>query len=87
MAHLERSFADPDHRLPGGESAAEATLRAGRALDAIAARHPGQTVVAAGHGNLIALALRAHDPSVGFAFWRAMPMPAVFELSLGSVSL
>lgn len=26
MAHLERSFADPDHRLPGGESAAEATM-------------------------------------------------------------
>jgi 2,3-bisphosphoglycerate-dependent phosphoglycerate mutase len=50
------------------------------ALDRIAADHPGRTVAVASHGNLIALALHRHDPSIGFEFWRSMPMPAVYAL-------
>jgi hypothetical protein len=32
------------------------------------------------HGNLIALALNAFTPGVGYAFWESIPMPAVFML-------
>ena len=46
----------------------------------VAARHAGGTVILASHGNLIALALDAFMPSVDYAFWKSMPMPAVFTL-------
>ena len=48
-------------------------------------RHGGDTVVAASHGNLIALALHARAPErVGFDLWRSMPMPAVYRLESGT---
>jgi 2,3-bisphosphoglycerate-dependent phosphoglycerate mutase len=74
------SWADPDHALPGGESGAIAQTRVLRVLGEIATRHRGETVAVASHGNLIALALAANDPSIGFDFWRSMPMPAVYRL-------
>ena len=45
-------------------------------------------IVAASHGNLVALALHAIAPDqVDFAFWAAMPTPAVYVLGGdGSVS-
>jgi len=49
-------------------------------LDDVANRNRGQTVVCASHGNLLALALRRHDPAIGFEFWRGMPMPAVYRM-------
>jgi hypothetical protein len=32
------------------------------------------------HGNLIALALNAFVPSIGFDFWAAIPLPAVYRI-------
>jgi 2,3-bisphosphoglycerate-dependent phosphoglycerate mutase len=46
----------------------------------VAARHSGGTVILASHGNLIALTLNAFMPSVDYAFWESIPMPAVFRL-------
>jgi 2,3-bisphosphoglycerate-dependent phosphoglycerate mutase len=80
--HCRRGWRDFDARLPGGESSRTAQRRVGEALDRIAADHRGQTVAVASHGNLIALALHRHDPSIGFEFWRSMPMPAVYPLDL-----
>jgi 2,3-bisphosphoglycerate-dependent phosphoglycerate mutase len=80
LAALQRSFEDPDYALPGGESSRQAGERVGAVVDGVAARHRGQTVVCASHGNLLALALRRRDPALGFEFWRSMPMPAVYRM-------
>jgi 2,3-bisphosphoglycerate-dependent phosphoglycerate mutase len=80
--HVRRGWSDLDHALPGGESSRGAQARVGAVLRDLAARHPDATIAAASHGNLIALALHAHDPSIGFDFWRAMPMPAVYPIDL-----
>jgi 2,3-bisphosphoglycerate-dependent phosphoglycerate mutase len=82
--HCRRSFADADYTLPGGESGREAGARIGAVLRSLATRHPGQTVAAASHGNLIALALQARDPAYGFDAWREMPMPAVHRLDVSA---
>jgi 2,3-bisphosphoglycerate-dependent phosphoglycerate mutase len=79
---VRRSWDDFDHALPGSESSRGAQARAERVLAGLAARHPGQTIVAASHGNLIALALSARDEAVGFEFWDAMEMPAVYEVEI-----
>jgi broad specificity phosphatase PhoE len=51
-----------------------------RVLDTIAPRHSSGTVILASHGSLIALALHAFMPIVGYEFWESLPMPAVFTL-------
>ena len=81
LDHVRRSFAEPDYAIAGGESSRAAQRRVADVLAQIAARHPDETVVAGSHGNLIALALQLDDPSVGFEFWKAMPMPAVYAVS------
>jgi 2,3-bisphosphoglycerate-dependent phosphoglycerate mutase len=80
LAHVHRSFADDDHCLPGGESSRVARARVGAVLDDLEQRHPGETLAAASHGDLIALALQLHDPAVGFELWQSMPMPAVYPV-------
>ena len=59
----------PHAPIPGGESPLELTARARAALDAIAARHHGQTVVVVSHGGTISALLgklqeRAEIPSL-----------------------
>lgn len=78
---VRRTWDDLDYALPGGESSRAAQERAGRVLAGLASRHPGETIVAASHGNLIALALNARDATFGFGRWEAMPMPALYELA------
>ncbi len=78
---LERSWADPDYALPGGESGRAAQRRALGVLDLLRARHPdGGRILVASHGNLISLVLQAMEPGVDVAFHLAMPMPALYHL-------
>jgi|ERR1700722_13776352 len=78
--HLRRSWEDFDYAPPGGESGRVAQARVVRVLDTIASRHLSGIVILASHGNLIALALHAFMPNVGYEFWESIPMPAVFTL-------
>jgi len=80
-AHLRRSWEDFDYAAPGAESGREAQARVVQVLDAIASRHSAGTVVVASHGNLIALALHAFMPGIGYESWESIPMPAVFKLT------
>ena len=69
-------------RLPDGESSRVAQAASRAAPWSIAGRHPGATIAAVSHGNLIALVLNAHDPTIGFELWDAMPMPALYEIEV-----
>jgi 2,3-bisphosphoglycerate-dependent phosphoglycerate mutase len=80
--HLEavrRSWTDFDWHLARGESNRVAQARGVRVLRQILERHPDQTVVLGGHGQLMALTANAFDARVDFDFWRALSMPAVLE--------
>ena len=81
--HLERTWLDDGHRLPDGESSAQAAERVNRVVAAAERAAGDGTVVLASHGNLIALALRTIHPAVDMAFWEAIPMPAVYRLAGG----
>jgi broad specificity phosphatase PhoE len=65
-------------RFPGGESLADVAARTERALLAIAARHPGATVVVVSHGGPIRAAL---------ALAAGRPLAAAFELEVGHRSV
>jgi 2,3-bisphosphoglycerate-dependent phosphoglycerate mutase len=82
QVHLERSFADLDLALPGGESSRAAMIRAVAALDAAALDgHPCIALVT--HGNLMALLLKHVDPRVGFPEWKQLANPDVYTLRPG----
>jgi 2,3-bisphosphoglycerate-dependent phosphoglycerate mutase len=76
---VQRSFSDPDFRVPGGESGREVLERAWKALDEILSRGHSLPAVAS-HGQLIALVLHSIDPRFGFAGWEALSNPDVHLL-------
>ncbi len=86
-AAVRGSWEEPDRAKAGGEPNRTAQARGRAALLDIAARHPGESVVVATHGNLFALALGALDPAVGFEFWRGLTVPDVYEITLDGTRL
>jgi 2,3-bisphosphoglycerate-dependent phosphoglycerate mutase len=79
--HVQRAWEDFSYALPGGESHAVAKARMVAAIRELLARHPCETVVAASHGTVIALALHhLHPGRVDVEFWEQIPMPAVFRI-------
>jgi broad specificity phosphatase PhoE len=81
---VRRTWDDLDYALPSGESSRTAQIRAAGVLSVLAERHPGATIAAVSHGNLIALALYGRDPSMGFELWDGMPMPALYEIDVSA---
>jgi 2,3-bisphosphoglycerate-dependent phosphoglycerate mutase len=81
LDHMRRSFAEPNYRALGGESLNQAQSRAVAALaDIAAAGHRLPAVIS--HGNLIASVLRSMDAGFGFAQWRDLRNPDLFEVEL-----
>jgi 2,3-bisphosphoglycerate-dependent phosphoglycerate mutase len=80
-SHLERGFAEDDYALDGGETSRDAQRRGMGMLDLLRLRHAnGGRILVASHSALITLILRSLGPEVGYAFWEAMPYPAVYWL-------
>ena len=78
--HLVRAWQNFDYALPGCESGKMCQTRVRQALQTLAQAHVGQTVVAASHGNAIALFLNALDATFGFERWQAMKTPDLFAI-------
>ena len=81
LEELERSWADFDRTLPGGESSRACQSRVVRGMTEIGDATPASTVAVCSHGNAIALFLNSLDPSFGFGDWRKMRNPHVFRLA------
>ena len=74
---LRHSFADPDLRGPGGESAREALERAWAAsTELLQSRCELPAIVT--HGNLMSLALNSIDESFGYEGWVNLTNPDVY---------
>ena len=80
---LAHTWADFDWAPPGGETSAVVQARVNAALLSLAAAHPGETIVAASHGNAIALFLNSIDPSFGFDEWKDLRNPDLFLIPYG----
>jgi 2,3-bisphosphoglycerate-dependent phosphoglycerate mutase len=79
-AAVRQTWEDPAFAHPGGEPNTAAQRRGVAVVQRLLARHPGQQLVIATHGNLMALVLQHFDPGVNYAFWQALTMPDVYEL-------
>ncbi|WP_233442488.1 histidine phosphatase family protein [Lentzea atacamensis] len=75
------SWAHPGSAYGDGESLDELTVRAGKALARMAAAYPDATVVVGSHGTFLSRALIAAGRHADWEFSRAMPMPAIYEVT------
>lgn len=79
-AAVQAAWLSPTTAVSGSESNAVAQGRGLAAIRKIIDEQNGMQVVAATHGNLLALILNNFKPSVGFDFWRTLTFPDVYEL-------
>lgn len=79
---MRDSFADPDLRAAGGESAKDVLQRAWPPLNELLPGSAGLPVVVT-HGNLLALVLHSIDPGFGYTGWESLSNPDVYCLCVG----
>jgi 2,3-bisphosphoglycerate-dependent phosphoglycerate mutase len=72
-----RSWEDFSFALYGGESSWTCRQRVAAAVEAIVARHPGETIGVGSHGNAIALFLHYVDPTFAVADASAIRTPEI----------
>jgi 2,3-bisphosphoglycerate-dependent phosphoglycerate mutase len=84
---IRETWRDFTSAMADGESSAKAQARGLAAVGEIIARHPGQHLVMATHGNLMALILNGFDPRFGYEFWRELSFPDVYELEFEARAL
>jgi 2,3-bisphosphoglycerate-dependent phosphoglycerate mutase len=75
---IELYWRDVEFALPDGESNRACAERMVKAIDQLAARHPGEVLALASHSNALALYLGTIDRTFGYEEWRAMRNPDLF---------
>ena len=78
---IKEAWRSPNAVRSARESNLHAQARGVDVLRKIVARHPGQTIVVATHGNLLALIMNGLDRSYGYDFWRTLSFPDVYRLT------
>ncbi len=79
--HIRRSFTNPHHAGPGGETHADLQERASNALRKIAAS--GEDLPAfVTHGGLTSALFNHADPAFGFEDWKALRNPDLFAVEI-----
>jgi 2,3-bisphosphoglycerate-dependent phosphoglycerate mutase len=79
LEKFERTFEDFDLSYNGGESNRQAMERAKAAIDEIL-QADEKNVIIVSHGNLTVLMLKLFDERYGFAEWKSLSNPDVFEI-------
>lgn len=71
----------PDENPYGGESNVTAQRRIVPEIKRLLEKHKDQTVVIGTHGNIMVLLMQHFDPAYGYAFWKTLKMPAVYQMT------
>ncbi|MEH7885187.1 histidine phosphatase family protein [Bacillus sp. JJ1609] len=79
---LERSFADPDYAVPGGESNKDCQERAIRVLYDILVRCQGRKVAIGTHGAVMTLMMAYFDSRFNLDFLHQLSKPDVYRMTL-----
>lgn len=79
---IRDGFADPDFRLPGGESGRDVLERGWAALEELLGGGHRLPVVVT-HGKFLSVLLSSLDADFGYEGWRALSNPDVFALVKG----
>ncbi|MDE8562486.1 histidine phosphatase family protein [Anoxybacillus rupiensis] len=83
LEKFERTFVDFDLAYSGGESNRQAMERAKAAIGEVLQADAAHTVIVS-HGNLTILMLHLFDKRYGFAEWKSLSNPDVFEIAISA---
>lgn len=79
--HIQQSYIDPDYAPDGGESHNDLRFRASEALENMQALG-GHLPAFVTHGGLTSALFSGIDPDFGFADWKALRNPDLFEVEI-----
>lgn len=79
--HIRQSYIDLDYAPEGGESHSDLRFRASQALENMQALG-GHRPAFVTHGGLTAALFSGIDPDFGFADWKALRNPDLFEVEI-----
>lgn len=82
-----RDYWQSPQQVMDGESNVAAQARGVSVVRQVLARHAGDDVVVATHGNLLALILNGFDPAIGYEFWQRLSFPDVYRVTFESGTL
>ena len=85
-ARIRDVWLSPDAEFDG-ESNRNAQARGVSVLRRVLTRHPGEHVVVATHGNLLALILNSFDSQIGYDFWQGLSFPDVYRATFKNGAL
>jgi 2,3-bisphosphoglycerate-dependent phosphoglycerate mutase len=75
-----RSWGDFSYAVEGGESSWTCRARIAAAVEAMIARHPGETIGLGSHGNAIGLFMNYVDPAFGLAEATRIRTPEILKV-------
>lgn len=81
LSKLEETYNDLELKFEGGESSKEAIERVLSLVEEIINHESAHTIIVT-HGNLMSLLLMQFDSEFGFAQWRKLSNPDVYELCI-----
>ncbi|MDF2661207.1 MAG: pgm3 [Paenibacillus sp.] len=84
---VEKSFADPNFSLEGGESNAECQTRAISVLKKLLQLYRGQKIAVGTHGAVMTLMMAFYDPQYDFDFLLQTSKPDVYRLEFDNQKL
>lgn len=87
LAAIERSFRDPDYRMPDGESTRQAQERAIPILLKLLSDYKGRKIAVGTHGNIMTIMLSYFDPSYGYEFWKSTSKPDIYRAEFHDTQL
>ncbi len=81
LVAIERSFADVDYALEGGETTRQAQQRAIPRIESLLHENEGKGVAIGTHGNIMTIIMNYYDSSYGFEFWNTTSKPDVYRMT------
>lgn len=78
---IEKSFADIDYALDGGETTRAAQQRSMPVIDRLLREYSGKNIVVGTHGNMMTIIMNAYNSEYGFDFWKSTSKPDIYKLT------
>lgn len=81
LVAIERSFADWDYALDGGETTRAAQQRAIPVIEQILEQYKGKNVAMGTHGNIMTIIMNYYDQQYDYDFWMSTSKPDIYRLA------
>lgn len=79
---MQKVFAEPDFKFPGGESNSKVQDRGISALKDVIAKYKGKKIAIGIHGNIMICTMQFFSPKYDYEFWKQTTKPDIYKLTI-----